>query len=203
MADWKEPNAIQIRVALENVEPVVYRRLVVPLYTTLSELHFILQAAMGWTDSHLHEFGIGGLRYGPPMLNDGIPDDCSRALDSAAVRLRDFDFVLGSGPSFTYLYDLGDCWRHTVTFEKMLSLTPAPRTAICIEGARSCPPEDVGGSDGYFEFLRVLLSPEPGEIEEQKQLRRRCGGSFNPGYFDLDKTDRAVRGALERWRPRL
>ena len=65
---WEEPNAVQIRVALDEVEPAIWRRLVVPLQTTLAQLHHILQAAMGWTDSHLHQFEIGGLRFGDPEL---------------------------------------------------------------------------------------------------------------------------------------
>lgn len=46
---WEEPNAVQIKVTLDYIEPPIWRRLVVPLTTTLSELHHILQAAMGWT----------------------------------------------------------------------------------------------------------------------------------------------------------
>jgi hypothetical protein len=103
--------------------------------------------------------------------------------------------------SFVYLYDFGDSWRHTVTLENLLAVKPAPKTATCIEGARCCPPEDVGGTRGYFEFLRVLLSPELHELEEQRELKRWSGGRFNPEQFDVAKTDKAVRGALRR-RPR-
>lgn len=199
---WEEPNALQIHVSLDGVEPAIYRRLVVPLDNTLAQLHQILQAAMGWTDSHLHQFEIGGLRFGDPeLLNEDMPDDFERAFDSASVRLRDFHFDDGGKLSFIYLYDFGDSWQHTVTLEKRLAVKPAPKTATCIEGARSCPPEDVGGAHGYFEFLRVLLSPEPDELEEQRHLKRWCGRSFNPGHFDVAKTDQAVRGALRR-RPR-
>ena len=194
---WEEPNAVQMRVSLEGVEPAVYRRLVVPLDSTLAQLHHILQAAMGWTDSHLHQFEIGGLRFGDPeLLNQDMPDDFQQAFDSGAVRLRDFHFDPLSELSFVYLYDFGDCWQHRVTLEKLLAVKPAPKTATCIEGARCCPPEDVGGTHGYFEFLRVLLSPEPDEFEEQQHLKRWCGGSFNPNRFDVAKIDKAVRGAL-------
>ena len=196
---WEEPNAVQIRVALDAMEPPIWRRLVVPLHTTLAQLHHILQAAMGWTDSHLHQFEIGGLRFGDPeLLNEDIPDDFQRALDASEVRLRDFHFDEDDTLSFVYLYDFGDSWRHTVMLEKLLAEKPAPKTATCIEGARCCPPEDVGGPHGYFEFLRVLLSPEPDEIEEQRNLKRWSGGRFNPEHFDVAKTDKAVRGALRK-----
>ena len=198
---WDEPNAVQMRVVLEGIEPAIWRRLVVPIETTLAQLHHILQAAMGWTDSHLHQFEIGGLRFGDPeLLNQDMPDDFQQAFDAAPVRLRDFHFDHEGTLSFVYTYDFGDSWRHTVTLEKLLAAKPEPKTATRIEGARCCPPEDVGGAHGYFEFVRVLLSPDPDEIEEQKHLKRWSGGRFNPERFDVTKTDKAVRGALRKQR---
>jgi hypothetical protein len=198
---WKQPNAVQIHVALNEIEPPIWRRLVVPLDTTLAQLHYILQGAMGWTDSHLHEFEIGGLRYGDSdLINREISDDSQQAFDAGPVRLRDFDFDHDEKLSFIYTYDFGDSWRHTVTLEKLLALMPTPKTATCIEGARCCPPEDVGGAHGYLEFLRVLLNPEPDEIEEQCDLKRWSGGKFDPERFNVVKTNKAVRGALRKRR---
>ena len=198
---WQELNAVQIRVALDDIEPPVCRRLIVPLGTTLAELHYIIQAAMGWTDSHMHEFEIGGLSYGDiEVLSAERTDDDARVYDANEVRLRDFSRQPGT--SFKYVYDYGDNWRHTVTLEKVLAVKPAPKTATCIEGARSCPPEDVGGTSGYFEFLRVLLAPDPDELEEQRHLKRWSGGKFDAERFDLAKTDKAVRGGLRKQRQR-
>ena len=67
---WEEPNAVQIHVVLEGIESSIWRRLIVPMKITLAEFHHILQAAMGWSNSHLHRFEIGGLSYGDSqMLN--------------------------------------------------------------------------------------------------------------------------------------
>ena len=88
----------------------------------------------------------------------------------------------------------------TTTVTLLLAVKPAPKTATCIEGARCCPPEDVGGPYGYPEFLRVLLTPEPDEIEEQRHLKRWSGGRFDPERFDIAKSDKAVRGALRKRR---
>jgi hypothetical protein len=156
---------------------------------------------MGWTDSHLHQFEIGGLRYGDPdLLNQDMPDDFQQAFDADPVRLRDFHLDYDQGLSFIYTYDFGDSWRHIVALEKLLAVTPAPKTTSCTEGARCCPPEDVGGTHGYLEFLRVLLSPEPDELEEQRHLKRWSGGRFDPERFDLEKRNKAVRGALRKRR---
>ena len=196
---WEELNAVQIHIALDDIEPPVWRRLVVPLRTTLAELHHILQAAMGWTDSHLHDFGVGGLTYGDiELLSAERTDDDARVYDANEVRMCDFSRQPGT--SFKYIYDYGDNWRHTVTLEKVFAVKPAPKTTTCIDGARCCPPEDVGGTSGYFEFLRVLLAPDPDEIEEQRHLKRWSGGKFDSDRFDLAKTDKAVRGALRKRR---
>ena len=196
---WEEPNAVQIHVALDEVEPLIWRRLVVPLGTTLAHLHHILQAAMGWTDSHLHRFEVGGLYYGDTdLLNQDRFEGDALAFDATEIRLMDFHFFKGGGPSIAYTYDFGDRWQHTVRLEKLLALKPGPKTATCTDGARCCPPEDVGGPHGYAEFLRVLRSPEEDELEEQRHLKRWSGGRFDPERFDLAKIDKSVRGALRR-----
>lgn len=57
---------VQLRVELQHLKPAIWRRLLVPATISLARLHQVLQIAMGWTDSHLHEFDIGGTRYGIP-----------------------------------------------------------------------------------------------------------------------------------------
>ena len=191
---------MQIHVVIEGLEPPVWRRLVVPVHFTLAQLHRILQAAFGWTDSHLHQFKIGGLRYGDAefMNAERIDELEPRTFDAMGVRLKDFSLYGGEPLIFTYIYDFGDNWVHRVTLEKVVVAKPAPKKAACIEGARSGPPEDVGGPHGYLEFLRVLLMPEDDEIKQQQDFKRWIGGTFDPERFDLAKTEKAVRGALRR-----
>ena len=58
----------QLHVELDEVEPAVWRRLWVPDTLSMAKLDRIIQTAMGWTNSHLHEFEVDAKRY-------GIPDD--------------------------------------------------------------------------------------------------------------------------------
>lgn len=196
---WTPPNAVQLHVALDGIEPAIWRRLIVPLTATLADLHHIVQTAMGWKDSHLHQFEMAGLMFGDlTMLDcDKGPND-ARSFDSRTVRMKDFHFYYGEGPVITYHYDFGDGWRHSIKFEKLLAEDPSPKITTCTDGARCCPPEDVGGPHGYFEFLRILLAPEAEEREEQRHLKRWSGGKFDPERFDLARTDKAVRGALRK-----
>ena len=56
----------RLKVTLSDVEPQVLRRFDVPLKIKLNRLHDVIQAAMGWTDSHLYEFRAGGVGWGVP-----------------------------------------------------------------------------------------------------------------------------------------
>ena len=64
---------VRLRISLEEVTPAVWRRVLVPGGVKLSKLHDIFQAAMGWTNSHLHSFTIDGKLYG--MQFDDYPED--------------------------------------------------------------------------------------------------------------------------------
>jgi len=66
------PGAYILKVALRGVKPPIWRRLRVATDLTLRDLHHVLQIALGWTDSHLHEFEIAGKRYGMPDPQEDI-----------------------------------------------------------------------------------------------------------------------------------
>ena len=189
---YKEPNALQIRVTLPEIEPAVWRQLVIPGTWHLGQLHLAIQAAFNWWNCHLHEFNIGGLRYGDPELLEGDDfQDGPRVFDEREVRL--LDFGRGGAVSFSYLYDFGDCWRHTVEIEQFLALDAAPKAGTCVAGARACPPEDVGGVGGYERFLAIMADRNDPEHADMKHW---CGGHFDPDWFDLTRTDKDVRNAL-------
>src|SRR5271157_5768183 len=63
---WLPQDIYQIKVTLRYTRPPIWRRLLVPAGLTLDALHDVLQGAMGWDDSHLHEFRIGQRRFGKP-----------------------------------------------------------------------------------------------------------------------------------------
>jgi pRiA4b ORF-3-like protein len=125
---WEEPAAVQLRVTLLDIEPAIWRQLFVPWRFHLGHLHRVIQAAFGWWDCHLHEFVIGGLRYGgPEEIGEPEFENDARAFDETAVRLHDF----GREPKqrFLYVYDLGDNWQHRITFEWLVAIDPARRAA--------------------------------------------------------------------------
>ena len=131
------------------------------------------------------------MAYRDPANNEWDDETSVRTCDETEVRF--LDFAREPGASFRYVYDFGDHWEHVVTVEKILGLNVAPRSATCIDGARSRPPEDVGGIGGYEEFLAIMSNPgDP----EHRNMKRWCGGHFSPDWFDLTTVDRDVRNAL-------
>jgi hypothetical protein len=179
----------ELKIVLQDVRPTVSRRVQVPGETTLAELHEVVQAAMGWTNSHLHEFDINGVRYGQPD-----PDwDAGEVDDEAKAKLFR---IAGLGERLGYVYDFGDGWTHTLTVEKILAPEPAVRYPRCASGRRACPPEDVGGPWGYDGFLEVMADPAHPEHDERIEW---IGGPFDPAAFDLDEVNDAL--ASLAWRP--
>jgi hypothetical protein len=174
---------LQVQISLDDVEPAVWRRLLLPGGTDLGKIHRILQAALGWSDSHLHSFLIGGRSYG--LADDEDPDDDADEdeIDERSVSLLE---ALGGHDRFAYEYDFGDGWTHQVLVEALLPQAEALRFAVCLAGAGACPPEDVGGPEGYRAFLAALADPTHGEHAE---FLSWIGGSFDPEAFDLGEVN--------------
>ena len=167
----------RLAVTPEDVEPAVLRRLDVPLGLRLDRLHLALQAAMGWTDSHLYAFNAGSTEWGVPD-----PEPCCGARSAAAATLR--DVIEGTGAKMIrYLYDYGDCWDHAIRIERVHDPEPGRLHPRLIGLQGRCPPEDVGGPPGYAAFLTALADPAH---EDHEHLRSWAGGGFDPDAPDLE-----------------
>jgi hypothetical protein len=140
----------------------------------MAKLSDVLLAAMGWTNSHLHAFRVGEKRYG--MNFDEYPDG---EIDEKTVTVLQ---ALRDERRFTYDYDFGDGWEHEVVIEELSWSYFGLKFAVCIDGQNACPPEDVGGTGGYVEFLEAISDPTH---EEHESYLEWVGGSFDPAEFDL------------------
>jgi len=168
-----------LKIRLLDIEPEIWRRFVVPASITLDRLHDVIQIVMGWTDSHLHEISIGKKRY------TDYPESKEDGLESGKYRL--VDLIKQKGRIFGYMYDFGDSWEHEVVLEDSRYVNPDSDSDIAVlDGARACPPEDVGGVPGYFEFCKVLNDPDH---EEHEHLMEWSGGDYDSEDFDVDEVD--------------
>ena len=131
----------------------------------------------------------------PEFDGDGLSDH--RIFEATEVFLRDLDFMRWPNPKILYEYDFGDGWRHWIEFE-----TETPRAANqtypqLVDGARHGPPEDVGGADGYADFLEAWADPDH---DDHRQMRVWVGRAFKPEAFDRAKTQKAINAALRKCR---
>ena len=174
-----------MRIELLEVEPTVWRRILVPETITLPALHRVLQTSLGWTDSHLHQFTIAGVKYA--AYNPEWADELQQ-VDERRVTLHK---ALGADTRcFDYLYDFGDGWHHVVVIEEHHADLSGHAAAIhATAGENACPPEDVGGVPGYADFLSAIADPKH---EEHERYLTWVGGRFDPKRFDLDETNRAL-----------
>jgi Plasmid pRiA4b ORF-3-like protein len=164
----------QLKVTLNGSKPPIWRRFQVPGNVRLSQLHQVLQAVMGWSDSHLHQFLVGGTCYGQPHPElDEMENENRVTLSEVAPT---------EGARFGYEYDFGDSWEHVLLVEKILPPEPGVTYPRCLTGKRNCPPEDCGGVWGYADFLEAIKDPQHPEHDE---LLEWVGEEFDPEAFDL------------------
>ncbi len=185
----------QFKITLKGIKPPIWRRIQTK-DCTLDKLHEHIQTAMGWTNSHLHQFEIDGIRYGDPELLDEGWEDEIPVVNSLRTKISKIVPEDGKQFQFAYEYDFGDGWEHEIVFEGCLRVEKGTRYPLCVEGERACPPEDVGGIGGYEEYLVAMADPKHEEHESLMEWR----GPFDPETFDAQAATKEMRKGLPNWR---
>jgi hypothetical protein len=173
--------AYQLKITLEQSKPAIWRSVLVG-DCTLDVLHEVIQAVMGWTNSHLHMFQYGDDVFCDPRFEIDVAE-----YDETQVHIS--DLVANGCKKLRYCYDFGDDWWHTVAIEKSLKPKPTETFPRCVKGAGASPPEDIGGIYGYYELLDAIRSPKH---ERRAELVEWLGGDFNPDRFDIEEINRAL-----------
>jgi Plasmid pRiA4b ORF-3-like protein len=181
----------RLKITLDDVKPAVLRRIEVPFDIRFDRLHLAIQAAMGWTNSHLYEIRAGDVGWSDPDPDWG-PDG---PRDARKARLNDVLDDIGT-KTLRYLYDFGDGWEHTIKIEHLIDPVPGIAYPRLIEATGRCPPEDVGGPWGYAEFLDAINDPKH---ERHAELTEWIGDDFDPNAFDPDELAQALVVLAKRW----
>ena len=182
----------QLKVTLQEIHPPIWRCIQIWEDATLAQLHRALQIIMGWEDSHLHQFEIGRRIYSVPDPDDDLYE--RKVIDEKRVRLQ--EAVPRVGTRFEYLYDFGDSWRHDLQLEAIVLPDPEGAYPCCLAGERRAPPEDVGGSPGYQDYLEAIADPEHEEHENVLEWR----GPFDPEAFSLVAVNQQLQKKFRRGR---
>lgn len=184
----------RVRLDLLDAKPPIWRRLDVASDLYLDDLHVVVQAAMGWSDSHLHAFSAGGRVFMPgsfQFLNEFDVAEGERGTPEAQVRL---DEVLREpGDRLWYTYDFGDGWDHVLKLESVQTRRAGDAAFRCVGGRRACPPEDCGGIPGYEDLLAYREDPAsvPDWVAE-RAAEFWAAGNFDPAEFSVAETNDAL-----------
>lgn len=176
----------QFRITLNEINPSVWRRILIPETYSFWDLHVAIQDSMGWLDCHLHEFAMENPSTGEKE-HIGIPpedyfEDDPEVFPGWKKNIR--VYFTPDNASAQYRYDFGDDWRHEVVLEKIEPRQEGASYPVCIGGERACPPEDCGGPHGYGEFLDIIMDPAHKQYGE---MTAWAGHDFDPERFDMKK----------------
>lgn len=183
-------NIYRFKISLDYIKPVIWREIEVASDSTFYQFHLVIQEAMGWMNSHLHEFSDGSFRIG-----DTSEDACEwgEPADWDEKKKRLNQFFSEEKKKIKYVYDFGDDWRHTITLKSIKEKEDGVTYPRCINGARACPPEDCGSFFGYEHLLEILADPKHEEYEEMKEW----SGDYDPEYFDKEEATEGMQNPLD------
>ncbi|MGH3765196.1 MAG: plasmid pRiA4b ORF-3 family protein [Pseudonocardiaceae bacterium] len=139
----------RVRIDLKDTKPPLWRRLQVASDLFLHDFHDVIQAAFGWTDSHLHRFGSGPEAYSHDTEHYLCPFDVEEGetgIPEDQVRLD--EVLVETGDKLFYTYDFGDDWEHIIRLEAVMAATTRHR-------GRSAPPGGVPDPRGLRWCLRL------------------------------------------------
>ena len=179
----------QLKITLVWSQPQIWRRVLVRGNMTLDLLHHVIQLAMGWTDSHMHQF-MAGTKSARTYYCNTDPEFGNRdggKLDESRYTVA--DIAPAARSKFFYEYDFGDGWEHEVAAEKILPPDAGFKHAICLAGEMACPPEDCGGPPGYCDYLAAIADPRNDQHEGMMEWR----GPFDPEAFDTKQATKVMR----------
>lgn len=182
------PSIYKIKISLIRSKPLIWRTVLIEDNTTMYDLHKIIQTSMGWTNSHLHQFTTNDEKSYTKFYADLADDFAENDLlyyEGMVVS----DFMKTPGDNLLYEYDWGDGWNHLLLLEAIEVPKPYIRYPVCIDGRRNCPPEDVGGLGGFYNFLRIIKNPSH---PEYRSYLRWVGGYYDADELDLFNVNRIL-----------
>lgn len=150
---------LQFKLTLRDIDPPIWRQIVVPGSYTFYDFHVAIQNAMDWFDSHLHGFNIedksskiGVMEIEGPWTEKLEPEDDWEI--STEIPLE--KYFKQKGNRALYCYDYGDNWEIDIELEGIFPKKEGQNYPVCLDGDRSGPPEDCGSTPGYLKCIDAV-----------------------------------------------
>lgn len=185
-----------LRITLDDVKPVVSRKISVPSNIRLYHLAPLLLRIMGWAGYHMEMFVYKKTTFYEPKeeveemkaMNDA--ENKITSIDWAAVTIG--EVLKKKGDSIKYVYDMGDYWEHTVKLMEIHNYPPnVDRSLYILEGKNACPPDDMGGTDGFLHLLDVLKNPAQ-NLDDWKMFKSWLPRGYDPKVFNIHDAELRV-----------
>jgi pRiA4b ORF-3-like protein len=151
----------ELKVSLSGSRPPIWRRVRLPVTSTLADLHQVIRVLFGWDGDHLHVFQAGKKQYSDPLM------DLDETRDEEAIRLR--DAMARNAGKIGYTYDLGACWEHEITLEQTLPRDRGQDYPVCVAYKGDSPVEYWCEDDP--------AEPEPFHLAEVNRTLAALGGA--------------------------
>lgn len=180
------PAYLSFRVRLLDVDDPISRSFLLKRTASFHGLHEAIQDACGWENAHMFAFRSSAPGHAPIA---GISNAELDPPHPSAKSTKLATYFTEDGPrSCLYEYDFGDDWCHEVKLVETVTL-PERFTRRLLGGERAFPPEDCGGTPGYYRCVaaasgRGWKKSEHGDEEERRELVEWLGG-WMPNAFDL------------------
>lgn len=221
--------AYKLKIELIGSDPLIWRRLMIPAGATFYRLYDAIQVSMGWLgdaliEYHIYEFDLAEdnllitndeeavednrllkARLKQPK-NKGVLDpfgaiERQLKLTVKGPKSTKIDAYIEKYGRIKYVYDLGDNWEHLITLEAIYDDYPFGYPVL-LDGVGECPPEDVGGLAGYYNFLKVYNNPRhPKHKQVAEWAKQQRYKKFNLEWTNyllksnkIKKTDWAALG---------
>lgn len=186
---------LRVRADLAGTKPPIWRRLELASDLFLDDVHEIMQAAFGWTDSHLHRFGCGPAYYSRQTEYYLCPfsvDEGEEGVPEDEVRLD--EVLVDVGDKLFYAYDFGDDWQHLIRLEAVLPREESAPRVICTGGRQPSPAEDCGGVGGYALLVAATDPSHPDHAAACAEYAEWYGPETDPHDwapipFDIDRVN--------------
>lgn len=175
----------QFKVTLRDSPYPVWRRFQIFGHDSFYYLHLTLQSVMGWLHSHLHLFEIDGWVIADETHFNELGDS-----GYIETRVMVAELLPTVGMRCSYQYDFGDDWWHDLVLEATVPVAVRRSYPFCLDGAGTCPPEDVGGIYGLQNFLDAMGDPYHDEYEEYLEW---WGKPFDRAAFDVYEVNRRLQ----------
>ncbi|YCM44173.1 plasmid pRiA4b ORF-3 family protein [Verrucomicrobiaceae bacterium 227] len=138
---------LMFRVEILGTKPGIWRRVSMPADVSFFDLHCAIQDSFGWLDVGEHRFEV---REGGEVELVFQRKPAEMEFDEVTSPVS--ELVLNGVSQFHYVYGSDERWDHLIQIEGAAGVSEdaVPKMA---GGEGLCPPEGVGGAEGFRQFL--------------------------------------------------